>query len=405
MSTATSRDFRLLWGASTISNLGDGIRNTAIPLLTVAITTDPLAVGAVTAAMYMPWMLFALVGGAAVDRVDRRALILVGQLVRGSAVAGFGVLVFADRAVLALVYVVAFVIGAGEVVVDSAMQAAVPRVAGDDLDVANSRIASAQFVAGEAIGGPIGGVLFAISAGVPFAVDAITFGLGALLISLISTPLQEPATPDRARSSVVADIAEGITFLRDQPVLRGVAIAVTLSNFADAAATALLVLLVTDILDGSEWAFGLVISVGALGGLAGSLVSARVVAIFGRRRALVAAFIIMALGQLGIALAPSVVAVAAGSFVVLFAVALFNVSGQSIRQRLTPDRLLGRVIASMRFFGMGAVPLGGIGGGLLARAVGVRETIVVSAAIGVAATIAIVRATAGQDLEGSVNPA
>ena len=107
----------------------------------------------------------------------------------------------------------------------------------------------------------------------------------------------------------------------------------------------------------------------------------------------------MALATAGIGLAPNLALVGAGSFIVLFSIALFNVSGQSIRQRRTPDRLLGRVIATMRFVGLGTVPVGGIGGGLVARTIGVRHAIVISGAIGAVATFAVVRATVGHDLE------
>lgn len=399
----TQRDFWLLWGGSTISNLGDGIRFTALPLLTVSLTTDPLAVGAVSAASFLPWLSLSLLGGAIADRADRRRLILGGQIVRCAAVGVFAGLVLAGRFNLALIYLIAVVIGTGEVVVDSALQAAVPRVAGDDLDKANSRFASAQFVAGEIVGGPLGAVLFTVSASLPFVVDAVTFGAGATLIALITRPLQETSNLDAETSSVIDDIREGARFLLDQPVLRGITVAVALSNLAGSAVSALLVLLVTDILDSSEVAFGLVIAAGAIGGLVGSLTSPRVVRLFGRRNALVGPFVVLTAAYIGIGVAPNQAVVGIGLFAAMFSGALFNVSGQSIRQRLTPNRLLGRLIATMRFVSMGAIPLGAIGGGLVARAIGVRETMLVGAAISAIATLALMAATAGHDLDQPAN--
>ena len=111
----------------------------------------------------------------------------------------------------------------------------------------------------------------------------------------------------------------------------------------------------------------------------------------------------MATGNAIIGLAPNLILIAFGAFGVMFAVALFNVSGSSIRQRLTPNRLLGRVIATMRFIGLGAVPLGSLGGGFLARAIGVREAIMAAAAVGIVATATVVAATAGHDLEATAN--
>lgn len=87
------RDFWLLWSASTVSNLGDGIRFVALPLLAISITTDPLMLGAITASIYLPWFLFSLPGGAIADRHDRRKLILVGQSARAVSVAGFALLI------------------------------------------------------------------------------------------------------------------------------------------------------------------------------------------------------------------------------------------------------------------------------------------------------------------------
>lgn len=393
-----SRDFWLLWGSVVSSNLGDGIRQTALPLFAVTLTKDPLAISAVSAASFLPWLL-SMIGGAVVDRVDRRRLIIGGQVVRGTAVAIFGVLVLTGQAGLALVYLVALVIGGGEVVVDSALQAAIPQVAGDDLDTANSRVASGQLVAGEIVGGPLGGALFAISGALPFLLDAATFAVGAWLVALITRPLQEPADALAEPTSLREDIGEGLAFLRGQPVLRGMTAAVTLSNLADSAFTALLVLLVTEVVGGSEFSFGVLVAIGAVGGLGGALIAARFVSVFGRRVAIIAPFVFMTVGLVLAGLVANIVVLGFAMFTVLFSIALYNVSGQSIRQRVTPDRLLGRVVASMRFFAMGAVPLGALGGGLIARYIGVQETVLIAAAVNLFALFAIIAGTTGQDLE------
>lgn len=397
----SSRDFWLLWGGSTVSNLGDGIRQAALPLLAVSLTTDPLAIGAVTAATFSPWLL-SLPSGAAVDRVDRRLMMMISQLVRGIAVAIFAVLVITDQANLALVYLVAFVAGTGEVVAESAIQAAIPHVAGDDLETANSRFASGQFLATSIIGGPLGGALFAISASLPFLLDTATFVPGIGLIWLLTGKLQDTEDQSRPPSTLLEDIREGVRFLVDQPVLRGTAVAITLSNLGNAAFTALMVLLVVDVLGGSELDFGLVLAAGATGGLVGSLMGAWFARAFGRRRALVIPLLLMALAMAAVALIESVIVAGLGAFLVLFSVGLFNVSAQSIRQRITPDRLLGRVVASTRFFAMGAVPIGAVGGGLVARYLGVQGTIMVAAAVSVLALVAMVVSTSSADLENPV---
>jgi MFS family permease len=161
----------------------------------------------------------------------------------------------------------------------------------------------------------------------------------------------------------------------------------------------LLVLLVTDVLGGTELAFGLVTAAGATGGLIGSLTGASFIRAFGRRVALVAPFVLMILAMLTVSLVSGVILAGAGAFLVLFAVGLFNVCAQSIRQRMTPDRLLGRVVAGMRFFSMGAVPLGALGGGLVARFIEVQQTMLVAALVCVVGLAVIVASTSRQDLE------
>lgn len=358
-----------------------------------------MSVGAVTAAGFAPWLVFALVGGAVADRVDRRRLILVGQLLRAGAVGGFAALVASDHAGLAAVYAIAVIIGVGEVVVDSALAAAVPHVAGGDLERANGRLSSAQFITNDVIGGPIGGVLFSISAALPFVADAAGFVLGVVLVGLMVTPLQTADRDRASRSSLWADIAEGARFLRDNRLLSGLAVAVALSNLADAAARGLLVLLVVDQLDASGLVFGVVMAAGAVGGFAGAGLVARLIAAVGRRRVLIGAFVVLAAGTGGIAAAPRVELIAAGSFLAMFAVGAFNVTNHSIRQRLAPDRLLGRVIASGRLLAFGAVPIGSIGGGALARLVGVRPTIAAAALLSLATSGLVARVTLGHDLQ------
>lgn len=397
--TGFGKDFWLLWSGSTVSNAGDGIRIVALPLLTAAITDDPFAIGAVTAASVLPWLLFSLIGGAIVDRGNRRKLILVGQAIRGLSVLGFATLVATDHYGLAAIYLIAFIIGTGEVVVDSAMQAAVPQVAGDDLDSANSKFMAAQFVAGHILGGPIGGALFVFSAALPFFVDAASFAIGGAFVAAIVTPLQDADVKEKPETSIWDDIKEGARFVRNQPVLRGLVVSVSLVNISDAATSSLLVLLVLNTIGSTEYAFGLVIAAAAAGGLLGAMTAARMVERLGRRMALVVAFGGMVAGQTVTAIAPNVVIVGLGGFAVMGSIGLFNVSAQSIRQKITPDRLLGRAIATMRFVAMGAIPVGALGGGLIARYIGIRETMLLSAGVAALATAVIIRSTAGRDLE------
>lgn len=116
-----------------MSNLGDGIRLTALPLLAATLTRDPLAVSGVVAATTAPWIFFGPIGGSQVDRTNRKLLMIGGQVVRGLVVAGLAVLVAADAVTMGHLYVTGAVIGLGEILVDTSSQAAIPLLsAGSD---------------------------------------------------------------------------------------------------------------------------------------------------------------------------------------------------------------------------------------------------------------------------------
>lgn len=388
----SSRDFWLLWWATALSNLGDGIRLGALPLLTASITRDPLPVALVTAFIFLPWVLLGALGGAVVDRHDRKVLTVVGQLARGLAVGGLAVGVVSDHVSLAAIYVVAFVIGVGEVVVDTASQAAIPRLAPPGpggLELANSRIASAQLVTNEVLGTPLGALLFAAAVAVPFVLDAGTFLVGALLVSMIRTPLQGER---RARTQgVAADIGDGFRFLVRDPFLRPMMFATGLLNVAVSAMSSLFVLLVLEVYDAPSWTFGVLVAAGAAGGLIGSLVAERVSLRLGRGPTMLvsSAFALGLMATMG--LTSSVVVGSVVYFVSAIAALVGNIVIQSVRQQVTPDELLGRVVASYRVVGMGGIPIGALVGGVVAGVTDIRTAYAVAAVIGICACLLIRR--------------
>lgn len=147
--------FRVLWTAAAVSNLGDGLRVAALPLLAATITRDPARIAAVTAAIWLPWVLIGLYAGALIDRVDRAPLVRNVQFSRFTVAAALGVLVLADQASMPVIYAAAFVIGVGEVLVEPALQSLIPRVAaGDDLERANGRLIAAETAGNELVGPP-----------------------------------------------------------------------------------------------------------------------------------------------------------------------------------------------------------------------------------------------------------
>ncbi len=380
---ALGGEFRRFWLASASSNLGDGIRLGALPLLALSLTDDARLIALVSAATMVPWLVFGPLGGAIVDRSDRRVLMIWGQLGRGAIVTTLAVMLATDTATIWWVVVIAFGLGVGEVIVDSSAQAAVPHlVAADQLERANGQLIAAITVLDQVAGVALGATLFAVAAGLPFAVDAATFLVGAALLATVRRPLQGPR---KATTTVRSDIVEGARFLFRHRFLRGVMAAVATSNLAINVGFGVFVLLVVDELGANEATFGLVLGVGAVGGVLGSLVAARLTSRFGRKammRALpgplMASFLVNA-----VAVAPWMVA--ASFFVGSFAIVCFNVPGQSIRQAVTPEPLLGRATATFRMVGMGAAPIGALVGGVVTQATDVRVANLAAAGIGAVA--------------------
>ncbi len=384
------RDYWLLWSASGLSNLGDGIRLTALPLLAATLTRDPLAVSGVLAATTAPWILLGPIGGSLVDRLDRKLLMIAGQLVRALVVAGLAYLVATDNVTMAHLYLTGVVIGAGEILVDTSSQAAIPHLAGSmDLESANSRLIALEFLLNDLAGGPVGAFLFALTAAVPFGIDAATFLAGGLLISVIRTPMQDRLGTEAG--SMWSDIVEGLRFVWNYKFMRGLAIAVAIANFSLGAGGSILVLLAIDELGLSDAGYGVLVGVGAIGGVVGALVSSRIAHRIGRRWTMTIGTGIVAIGQLTVGVSTDGVTAAVGLTLGLFGVTIFTVVGRTLRQALTPDRLLGRVVASFRLIGIGALPFGALFGGWVARAAGLRSPYLISSALFVLAAVIVYR--------------
>jgi MFS family permease len=177
------KEYAKLIAARTVSNLGDGMTLVAGPLLAAALTREPLLIAGLALAQRLPWLLFALVSGALVDRLDRRRLMAAVDTLRSAAVSFLGVAVLFDFAGLTLMYTVFFFVGTAETLFDTASVSVLPAVVPkEDLQKANGRLYSAQILANNMAGPPLGGFLFASAAALPFLLDAATFAAAAALV-------------------------------------------------------------------------------------------------------------------------------------------------------------------------------------------------------------------------------
>lgn len=372
--------FRRLWTASAVSNLGDGLRVTALPLLAASLTRDPSAIAAVTAVVWLPWLVFGIVGGTIVDRMPRIGLIVGVQLGRMLVIAALGALVWLDQASMLVIYAVAFAIGIGEVLADTTMQTLIPAIVPDeDLEQANGQLYAAQAVANDFAGPPVGSMLFAALSWIPFALNAVAWGLAAALLGGLR--LGAPSRVARAPTTFIEDVVVGARWLWGHPVLRALLVWGAVVNASLVAFGSIYVLFALEVLALSEAAYGFLAAAIGLGGIAGTVVAGRLVRGVGRSRVIQLGGIVA--GVVGIigGFMTSAIAFAALMFVLTASAAVVSIVVSALRQSIVPNELLGRVHATFRVFSYGAIPLGALAGGWMAGAYGLRAPYFVGGAI------------------------
>ena len=368
--------FNRLLAASATSNLGDGIRLSALPLLAASITREPFLIALLEASIWLPWLFFALPIGALLDRADRVMLMKRAQLIRMFVMLAFTAGVIAGLESIVVLCLVAFLIGVGEIFVDGGSGSIVPRLVPDrDLERANGLVIRAQFTLDDFTGPPVGALLFSAAPAAPFLLDAASFGISGVFLAGLKRFV--PFEPRAVRATIRADVAEGLRWLWSSRVVRVIALSVAVINAGQSLWGAILVLFVLDELGASALAFGIIISGGAAGAIVGSFTAARIAMWLTRTRALAVSLVVTGLAPLLVGLSPTV-ALAVGSMALFgFGLANFNVVGRSLRQSIVPGFLLGRVLNTSRLIGYALIPPAAAVGGLLANAFGLRTPFVI----------------------------
>ncbi|WIX99420.1 MFS transporter [Amycolatopsis mongoliensis] len=374
--------FWRLWSAAGLSSLADGVLKVALPLIAVGYTREPALIAGLAFAFSLPWLVLALPAGALVDRLDRRRAMLAANLVRGGLLAAVTLLTVSGGGSIWALYVAAVGVGCAETIYDTAAQSIVPQVVGRDLLArANGRMFAAEQTANEFAGPPLAGVLAA--AGVVAAL-VTPVALWAVAVAALLLVRGEYRIPREKPTKLRTDIAEGLRFLVHHKVLRTFSVMVGTFNFATGATFAVLVLYAVgpgSAMGLSAPAFGLLMATSAAGGLTGSLVAEVVERRCGRVRALWISWLTGGLSVGVLAVTANPYAAGAGFFVGGAGVLVSNVVMVSLRQRLTPDRLLGRLNSSYRLVAWGTKSLGALAGGAIAQAFGLRLVFVVMAVL------------------------
>ncbi|MDT0166806.1 MFS transporter [Actinotalea sp. AC32] len=382
--------FQHLLAATTSSNLADGVLQVGVPLLALTLTRSPLEIAAASAAATLPWLLLSLPVGVAVDRFDRVRLLAgatalrVATLVGATAAAVTGVLSMPVLLVLLLV------LGVAEVVADSSSGALVPSVTPRSrLNAANSRLLGAQQLANAFLGGPAAGLLLGLGTGWLFGVPA---GLCALTLLAVVRGLWGRVTPPAPSSAGAGGtgLREGLEFVLRHRVVRPLLLTSTAMNFASTAYFAVFVLWVVG--PGSAVGlpaplYGVLTAILAVGALLGAVVTERLVRRFDEARLIGAALLVQAVLLVLPVVLPTVPALVVMGLLIGFANMVGNVVSRSLRQRLIPDRLLGRVGGASTLLAYGAMPLGALTGGAVGGAFGLPAVFVGAAAVSTAMVV------------------
>ncbi len=362
------RDFRWLFAASTSANLSDGVLLTAGPLLVASVTRDPLAISMAVFAQRLPWLLFGLVAGGVVDRVDRRRLVMIADAARAVVLLGVLGLLLSDQISLVFLYAAFFLLGTAETFVDNAAStltvAVVPRA---DLGVANSRIFGSAMITNQMAGPPLGAALFTVASGLAFGVQAVLLLLGVALISRMRLPTRAPV---EEIVSMRKQIRQGMVWLWRYPPVRTLALMITIFNVTYGAVFGLYVLYAQERLEVGDVGFGILMSMVAIGAVLGSALYARLSSRFSFAVLLRTGLIVETCSHAALALTHS--AIVAGMILFLFGVhaAIWGTTSTTVRQLAVPEQMLGRVNSVYMLGSLGGIAIGTLIGGWLAQSFG-----------------------------------
>ena len=363
-------DFRWLLASSWTSNLGDGIALSAAPLLIASMTSSPILVAGGAMMQFLPWLLFGLLAGSVADHHDRRRLVMLANALRAVIVLGLVIFLVTGTATVWIVLVTAFLYGTAEVFADSAGSTLLPMLVRPvDLGIGNARLQAGYLVGNQLAGPPLGAFLFAIGSFWPFLAQILCVSLAVLLISRIArTPV--PQREESMTGVKAQPIREGLRWLRGNAPVRTLVLIILVFNITWAAPWGVLVLYATEHLHMGAVGYGALTTASALGGLIG-------IGSFGWLERHVSFATLMrvclsleVLMHLAFALTTSAVVAFALMFGFGAYAFVWGTISTTVRQRLVPMELQGR-IASVNMVGVyGGLVIGQLLGGLIAQAWG-----------------------------------
>ncbi len=373
--------FRWLLASAIFSNLGDGIALAAGPLLVASQTNDPFLVAMAYFVQVTPPLLFSLWAGAAADRLNRRTIAIVLNVARAVVLGFLAATIVSGSVSIALVLGALFLLSTAETFADIAEGSLLPRIVPrEHLTTANARMSGAFLGVNQLIAPPIGAFLFVAGAAIPFAVDAVCFVLGALLITRLARDVgahrrdDAPSgvgNPAPQAQGVMRDIAEGVRWLAAHPAMRTLVITIVAFNVTYGAAWSVLVLYVREQLGMGEIGYGIITAAAAVGGIVGTVGYGALTRRFSLSDLMRAGLLIETATHLTLALTNSPPVALVIFFLFGAHAFVWGTTATTIRQRAVPDELYGRVSGVYRVGIFGGLVAGAPIGGFLAREYGI----------------------------------
>jgi MFS family permease len=378
-------DFLKLWAGQSISEFGSQASQLAIPwLAAVALHASPLAFSLLGFLGFLPFILFALPAGVWVDRLRRKPILIVGDAARAVLLVLIPVLWALDLLHMWHLLVIQFVIGVFTVLFDVAYQSYLPSlVEREDLVEGNAKLqltVSTALIAGPPFAGAL---IAAITAPYVILLDAASFVASTAFMLRIR---RRETLPERAEGApkpkMLPELKEGIAYVVRHPHLRAIAACTGTANFFGSIVFTIFLLYAVRVLDLSSFMVGFVFATFGVGSIVGALLASRVQGKIGIGPAIVMPAVVFSVASLAYPLAPQsapVPLLVIGSLLIGYAGTAYNITQVSLRQAITPERLQGRMNASMRWIVWGTLPLGQLAGGVIASAATLRTALWVGA--------------------------
>lgn len=385
MKRESNKNFNLLLTASTFSNLADGIAGFAYPWLFSLLTRDPLLISIVSVLVNLPRLIFVLYAGVIADKFNRQKILTYTRLGQVFLTSIFIVLIYLNLdyipkevqfnepqfeskfLIISAAYLLAFMFGLLEVTRDNAAQAFLPQIVSkDNLPKANGRLFGIEIVTNNFLGTPVGGFLIGFSLITPFIFDTLLLLVSVFFITGIKGEFERPEDINKDQNTSEM-IKEGIEWLKNNTLLKRLAIYTGIANFFGSMQFPIMILFAQELIGLNAIQYSFLAYGAAIGGLIGSQVANKINAKLEESKTLLISVALFGIGMFAPYLTTNPFIVAGSFGLSSFGSVLWNVQAVSIRQALIPDILLGRVNSVYRLLALGLNPIGAIFGGAIVK--------------------------------------